>query len=467
MSPVYLRDDKAVDSFHRFIFADEAARAARTYLGSSFPISPAAVHLEYLSVPSSLPTLNPIIAAAANTTSLHELSIALDISLISPLRLMGCFLSPLRSLCIGTTAQPEGGISARLLYDHIAIFAPTLQVLELAQEVNLDIASSSVTTQFTAVRSLKIHSLSEFNKFTMEALIRLFPNLDGTLVLDDVFSIEAENGYSDMRERREYGDAEDLARWAGMDIRVPRDHSRPYLAPALRHNYPRLLHLCVSFGDDLSDLCGLFAPEGASNLTHLVIFVGFRVSHQWRGAPEPSAVWDHFVNELIVGIKHLLITHLRLVVHCDIDLVDDPAGTLPKKDPTDTDVVRVGKMDLRPAATQLASAMPTLRYIFLTSCGCTHRLVPHDPWGLSTERQMLDKWFSSKAWQVVHAHAHDSDDGPSNVQVGAACQCTVTELSGGAAAKIVDEEGLELSRGEEVDSEPVSPESGVICVYRS
>ncbi|PIL31125.1 hypothetical protein GSI_05821 [Ganoderma sinense ZZ0214-1] len=130
------------------------------------------------------------------------------------------------------------------------------------------------------------------------------------------------------------------------------------------------------------------------------------------------------------------------------------------------DARRWGEMDLRPAATQLAGAIPTLQYIFLTtgSCGCTHRLVPHDPWGLSTERQTPDKWFSSKEWQVVHCHAHDSGDRPSNVRAGAACQCTVTELSGSAAAKIVNEEELELSPGEVVGGDPVPVPPDRLCI---
>nr|VWO95298.1 Polygalacturonase (PG) (EC (Pectinase) [Ganoderma boninense] len=48
--------------------------------------------------------------------------------------------------------------------------------------------------------SLMIHRFSSFNRFTMEVLVRLFPNLDNTLVIGTLKTVDAEDLYPNVRE---------------------------------------------------------------------------------------------------------------------------------------------------------------------------------------------------------------------------------------------------------------------------
>ena len=325
MSPVNLWNGELVNNFHRFIFADEAARAPCIYgiglpdlLDISFieedrlvTILQAAVHLEYLHFPTAV-DFDPLLAAAANITSLHELHIGFDRCFGPPWELLSIFRSPLRSLRIDKGDPADAGVSVKLLHNHLANFAPTLEVLEL-QDLDLDISPSFVTTQFTTVRSLITHTISDFNQVTVEMLLRLFPNLDNILILDTSNRINTDDPDTNLREwSKEAQKAHTWpgldrvvcdARWAflmalrcpirRMDITVPQFHGKRYLGPTLRYNCPRLLHLRSSFTDGLGDLDDLFPSEGADNLTHLVLFADFEIRYGQHERCEPIP-WDRF-----------------------------------------------------------------------------------------------------------------------------------------------------------------------------
>ncbi len=90
-----------------------------------------------------------------------------------------------------------------------------------------------------------------------------------------------------------------------------------------------------------------------------------------------------------------------------------------------------GEMDLHLLATRLIDTMPTLRYIFLTTCGHTVR---H---GIPSRSALDAEWRSSKAWRVVRRDANRP-----------ASECV--ELSRTDAERVMDEEELHLSRNKEV-----------------
>ena len=315
MSPINLWDTASIDSFHRFVFADEAARARYIYgltlpdpyyygFGPDTPqfrattdrlvaILRAAVHLEYIYFPTTV-DLDPELAAAANMTSLREVRISFEV--YSPWKLLGAFQSPLRSLCIEEGDIHDEGVTARFFHDRLANFAPTLEALELEFLDAQDISPSLVTTQFTAVRSLTIHSLLHFDQSTVEILLRLFPNLDNTLVLSNFDATRTEDAYPNWRELNK--EAQKDHGWPRLDsvvcnaqlafmvalqcpirrlvVKVPQHHGKRYLAPALRLNCPQHLQIRVPFTDGLEELDELFpSTDGAVNLTHLILFVDF------------------------------------------------------------------------------------------------------------------------------------------------------------------------------------------------
>ncbi|PIL31107.1 hypothetical protein GSI_05803 [Ganoderma sinense ZZ0214-1] len=394
-----LSTEESIDGFYRFIFAKEAARAPYIYglklpdpenlYGSDFgPSDPqfrtlndrlvtilqAAIHLEYIFFPIT-DNLDPVLTIAAKMTSLCELSIYLIYD--SPWEFLSTFRSSLHSLDIreGDIDDSES-VSAGRLHNHLANFAPTLEVLKLQYFNNFDIMPSFMTTQFTAVRSLTISNVILFDHLTMEILLRLFPGLDRTLDLDTLQPTHGEDVYLDWREVNK--DVQKTRAWPRLDrvvceaegvflmalqcpirhmeTRVPCDQKR-YLAPALRHNYPQRLHCVVTFVDGLDDLDGeLFPSEGAERLTHLSMVARLEVG--WPPKFRLTQIpWPQFRDKMIASLSHLRrLTHLRLVFHYDVFQHD------PESDPTL--LYATDEADLQLAATELARTIPTLQYVF-------------------------------------------------------------------------------------------------------
>ncbi|KAM5538324.1 hypothetical protein V8D89_007926 [Ganoderma adspersum] len=220
-----------------------------------------------------------------------------------------------------------------------------------------------------------------------------------------------------------------------MDVRVSRHHGKQYLAPALRNNYPQHLRCAIPFNDGLGDLDELFPSEGADTLTHLIMWADLNIG--WPDVKHTQVPWSQFKDKLIASIRHLRLTHLRLVFQYDIlhhDLERDSVPT-------------AGETDLHPAATEFASAIPTLQYIFLATCGDTCKFVPR-PGGtsLGCAQLKVNKWLASKAWRVVH-NRHDRDEHhPALPNASADTEVSCTELSGSAADRIMDREELDLPR---------------------
>ncbi len=317
MSPaVNLWSGESVDSFHRFIFADEAARAPYIYglklpdrfdyhVGEHEPqyqifddhlvaILQAAVHVEYLSFPTGVS--DRVFTAAADVATLRELRIDGEVYSEYMWKILASFRSPIRSLRIDAGYGSDGLLYASSLQNHFTNCAHTLEVLEV-QDLFLDISPSSITTPFTALRSLKTGSISNFDD--LGVLLRLFPNLDDTLVLDTL------NERSDPASPEWSQETQKTHTWPRLDrvvcdtkaaflmalqcpIRsmvitvVPSWQARQQrydLAPILRHNCPRRLRLSASFNDGLGGLDELFPPEGTDNLTHLVMFADCEIRY--------------------------------------------------------------------------------------------------------------------------------------------------------------------------------------------
>ncbi|KAM5538307.1 hypothetical protein V8D89_007909 [Ganoderma adspersum] len=127
------------------------------------------------------------------------------------------------------------------------------------------------------------------------------------------------------------------------------------------------------------------------------------------------------------------------------DIHDEGVTPSPERDSVNT----AGEMDLLPTATKLADAIPTLQYVFLTNCGCAYEVVPLRMWRCS-DRQLVDRWLSSKVWRV----ARDQDDPHSGSESAAddgagAVEALCTELSESEAGKVMDREELHLSHDED------------------
>ncbi|KAI1791954.1 hypothetical protein LXA43DRAFT_369146 [Ganoderma leucocontextum] len=484
MAPVNLLNGESIDNFYRFIFANEPARAPYIY-GLKLPASynydiqvmdnsrfqtiddhlvallEAAIHIQYLYFPTSVS--DPIFDAAMKLTTLRELHAVSDVYQ-GPLRFrLTTLRSPLRSLRIEENDPFGDNISTTHLHNGLSHFAPTLEVLEL-DFFQIEIPSSSVTIPFTAVRSLKVKNADFiFDLDQVAILLRLFPNLDNTLSLGTCLGTNvAEDEYLIMRQRNQ--EAQKAHAWSGldwlvcdaetaflmalqcsirrMDIGVPHSRGKRYLTETLRHNSPRQLHLSLSFRDGFGVLDGLLPFEAADKLTHLVVFADFDVPYQRRARRRRKHIrvpWDQFIDRAVDSIKHLHITHLRIVFYYTVhQALPDP---WPEGDAVSTEC----EVDLHSAATRLRDTMPTLQYLFLTACGGTYAIPPREEWE-PCQKQTLDKWLSSKAWRVVHDNASGGLRPSTRTPESGSC---IMELSREDAERVMHQEELRLSCDEE------------------
>ena len=313
MSPVTLSNAQSVRIFHTFIFSNEPARAPCIYglrllvpfdndvqVGDQYLVDlvKAAVHIQHLHFHTSISDV--VYAAVAEATTLREVS-AVCRSFQTRLGYhLTTFRSPLRSLRIEQIDPiTRDNLPMSFFHEYLGHLAPALETLDLAYFTRVNIPPTSITTQFTAIRSLKLEARFGFD--TLATLLRLFPNLDNRLVLGRRSSLDAGmREYPALREQNL--EAQKTHVWPGLDwlackvdmafilalqcpirrldIEVPEHsayHVKQYLADTLRPNFPTHLHLTLSFLDGLSVLDGLLTFEAAYRITHLAIAGEFRV----------------------------------------------------------------------------------------------------------------------------------------------------------------------------------------------
>ena len=152
-------------------------------------------------------------------------------------------------------------------------------------------------------------------------------------------------------------------------------------------------------------------------------------------------------------VKHLRLTHLRIVLHCTVFEVAQDAfrGNLIDS-ACDASTVSV---DLNAIAAGCINSgtMPTLEYLSLVACGCAHalRMNQDGEWYSETQAPRY-QWLSWKAWRVVYGRDREPHDPGSNERSSA-----LEELGVEEAEKVMDREDFRLSPREEV---------GVLCPCR-
>ncbi|PIL31102.1 hypothetical protein GSI_05798 [Ganoderma sinense ZZ0214-1] len=487
MAPVDLWKGDLVNSFHTFIFSNEQSRAPCIYglkIQTSyydfpytdtgdFPIISdrlvaileAAPHIQYLDFRTSVSDF--VFNAIVKLTAVRELRIFPDVPAFHEQLHVGLttFRSPLRSLRI-TGIEPTGGtIPASFLLNCLSHLAPTLEFLDL-DDFPVDVPPSSVTTQFSAVRSLKLHTAFHPDHDLLGVLVRLFPNLDDTLELSLPMYM-GEDSVHAFRDRCEESQRQQC--WPGldrlvcnagnayllalrcpirrMDIEVRFPGATSYLAKALRHNCPRHLHVRITSYDGFGALDGLFPPDGsADKLTHLVVFADIAIRHGRRSSGrnrlDDHVHFDRCVKRLLRSLKHLRLTQLRVVFRFTI------FHQVRKAMPDADSVAHIGdRVDLRLTADRFVDAMPTLQCLFLTSCGQAHSILPKKR-GPEFNDEIPTKWFTSKAWSVGYDHDKDFHLSESDSDVGLG---SCVELSMEAAERIMDREELQLSPDEKYE----------------
>ncbi|PIL30084.1 hypothetical protein GSI_07661 [Ganoderma sinense ZZ0214-1] len=173
-----------------------------------------------------------------------------------------------------------------------------------------------------------------------------------------------------------------------------------------REPRPRL-KLTLRYRRDMFD--GVFTPELAARLSRLTLCL---VCHDDDSDGEDDTadvaqlLWGGFLNTLISALRPLHnLTHLRLVVHCK--LVKRPAGSatsLPySHSESFVDTVRGPAFDFAGTADALVRTLPSLQYVFLTTCGS---LVDRGENKSNSGRPSLrehERWNVGRAWRVANA----------------------------------------------------------------
>ena len=331
ISPIILSTTLSIHMFHSFIFSDPAARAPYIY-GLDFAsfyydaenedtrnrsdaavrhivtLLESATRLQYLQFQTAAGA--QVLATAAKVASLRELIVLSGVydDGATLHRFLSTLSSPLRRLCI-ETAVPDD-VRASMLHGSLAHLAPTLEVLQL-EDFPLDLSPSSVTTPFTAMRTLKIKAMS----FVSRWYVRwgLFPRLE-TLVVDYMDKRFVGHDFAAARERSR--DAQEPCTWScldhvvceadiayimalecpirRMDLTVSSAQPLLRLRETLRHTCPRQLRLSLPFNSGLHAIEELFPSEMEANLTHLVIFADIDIQII-DTRPRSDLSWIQFV----------------------------------------------------------------------------------------------------------------------------------------------------------------------------
>ncbi|PIL31099.1 hypothetical protein GSI_05795 [Ganoderma sinense ZZ0214-1] len=222
-----------------------------------------------------------------------------------------------------------------------------------------------------------------------------------------------------------------------MDLRTYWFDRRVPVSSILRHSCPQLLHFGLPFIKfDPDDLDGFFPSEGVDPLTHLVMFVPCETNHEYRRHRKLLTPWLQFRDKLIASMKHFRLTHLRIVFDYNFRSENDFIA----RDPANF----MGDTDHHAAAITFFDAIPTLRYLFLTTCGRTFR--PHNQ--VQSGARGIDTtytWLSSKAWRVAEYPMHAGDQ-PLNLESGSTK--SLIALSEEDAKRVVEREDLSLSSSE-------------------
>lgn len=145
---------------------------------------------------------------------------------------------------------------------------------------------------------------------------------------------------------------------------------------------------------------------------------------------------------MIGAIQNLNITHLRLVIYYNIDLVDENAPAYSKGF-----VRSLREHNPSSVAAALMEAVPTLRYVFLTFGGQYEVSVQQYDEEVKEDRTVIGlrgHWMTSSGWASVEGEGAELG---SKARAGSR---TFKKLGEGATEKMVQDERLLVSREDDV-----------------
>ncbi|KAI0366848.1 hypothetical protein BV20DRAFT_1001746 [Pilatotrama ljubarskyi] len=483
VKPIVLVDERSIRSFHKFLLADRTARSpyAREVFvqieecDKKTREEVADLFIEILVHLTHLESLR-IQCGHKFSECLRDTRIPLTISQLYSLRkleisgwpdvaedIVRTARSPLRELHASfdkpLTTDPSNAqwTTVIRLDDLISHLAPTLEVLHL-QKKNIKLAGRGA--QYPRMRSVHFRGIE--GPPWVDVLVHMFPNLCDTLDLGAIDYTLVDAVERQVRARRINKQRQEHASWKGLDCvigdaislymlgltcpvrRVMVDavcgHLKEQLATALRDTLPTHLKLTVMLAHGMNAFEDLFPVEVIPKLTHLVLFVTYdnlEDDDRIDRFTLSSVQWHAFLDLVISAIKPLRLTHLRFIVHYNVNLGESITST---PNYSKAFIKNMRELEHSAIASSLMDAVPSLRYVFLSFGG------EFDVPSLSTGPGAPDvhnrssiatrgRWMSSSAW----THSGDEADVMRHpARVGDA-----------AAEKLLTDEALTLSAEDE------------------
>ncbi|KAI0760245.1 hypothetical protein C8Q74DRAFT_212643 [Fomes fomentarius] len=421
----YITSAHDITSFHQFILVDETRssciRAMELSLELPSDIEVSCIrdilaHATSLQV-LYLPRYNPPMHASLSSSivglrTLKELSIDLagftehEAIQLGP-ELIHQLTSPIKILRADFGPHE---LSARQVDDFLGPLHSTLELLKL-QIITIDL--SEQTDPFplapcTLLRSFLVNFVELYPR--LDVFLQWFPSLDGVLDLG-MFDFERsrQSEYTSLREGNIR--AQKTRSWERLDklvceatmfyvlgLRCPIHHLvidycgalvKQYVADTLEDNPPRQLTLHITLWHGIDVFVGLFQRGTASTLTRLTLNIEFANSlNDADQATVEDLEWTCFVDRISSCLCPLRrLTHLRILVHCQCD--SDPTYPAPY---SESFVDSVRNFDFEGTVARLASAMPSLSVIILTSTG------------IMQDRDEGDRyWITKQEWSETRA----------------------------------------------------------------
>ncbi|KAI1784584.1 hypothetical protein LXA43DRAFT_1101220 [Ganoderma leucocontextum] len=442
MRAIAIDTEESIRNLHNFLFVDEKRRGPHIHT-LTIPvcsISPgpseelvdrllavfaSATRLRTLSLhvpptdtngPASLFSDPRILAAVIQMTNLQELGVVTTVDIAH--HLLGSTRSVLKSFRYGEPRHGDEPPSQSIFITIAPHLTPALEDLEFPFQFFIMAYQSYIS--FPAARILTLTSV--FETFRLDMLLAVCPNLDRTLIIEDIL-YEFDDDHLETL-RKENREVQETRAWKGL-IRVaasptmlfalgltcPIHHLTidfmPEVNPggpeALPNSTRAILHDCTPTHLALANiklspgfpgpiLDGSLLPEKAvSKLTHLIVHVEYVNSKIEYGQPvaahseervDPS--WDAVLDSLLVGLQSLRLTHVHISIGCNVDGQHGPFSA------AIYDGLRSFKFGR--LVSTLVRTLPSLTHIFITSFGSLYN-------GTSSEKEE-ETWDASRAWRV-------------------------------------------------------------------
>ncbi|PIL25388.1 hypothetical protein GSI_13278 [Ganoderma sinense ZZ0214-1] len=386
-----------------------------------------------------------VIDAIASIPNLRSLSISSTAE--DALALVRNVRAPLRHLglwCFYGDPEDEFNWYPAAFQDTLAHLEPSLEELGFHQlivdpEKIRELRDSedpgplfSSWTQYPAVRSLSVNCFS--GRLLLDPLQRLFPALDGRLSVGQVAVDNPEDTLADIRasnqlaqgnrDKNASGDGSRSYAWRKLDsvvsspvafyllgLRCPirfvtLDAADEYYGPeavqrciaeSLRESPVPHLALCLVLHDGLAMLSGLPPPEVGGTLTHLTLALD--AACHW--APQAPFGWNELLDEIQSSLRPLReLTHLRIVFQSKSPADREPdtdASVPPSLGERLARTLHPSTFDFQVIAVSLVRQLPSLRSLFLTTCGYFTRREHVGAVPVATN----ELWCVSRAWNVA------------------------------------------------------------------